>query len=563
MNIRAWRIATASFLVLATAFALASLFVIFRQAVYIPYWDQWGWVDRYLSGETLVSLATTPINAHLVAVPALLYAIDIAWFDASNRVNLVAMMACIAGICALLRGRFAGLADAFRGTTREVYFALAVVLMLWFHNWENLFWPFQVHLYLAVLFSLASLSVLAAVAAKASGQAAGVVVAFALALLAGASFGPGLGVWAPLLVVVVLGGRPAAWKWVAALAAVLIAALLAWYLSSWVANESHPVGLLSSLEFVALYLGSPFFHGHNDRVLTTDPARLVAPLWAGYAALLLACAVVVRVLRLRKRRPLNAAELFFAGVMTFSLVAGAMAALVRGSGGAPAAALASRYGILCLLFWLSAVPLAFAGVGVARVKALAAVAPICLLAVLAASQVFYLAWWLNWRSMIDGATASLVSGVPDPEYLAYILHRPDMVERASAELMRRKLSPLYDERSHWIGKPLAEAARGAERCAADVVAPVALPAGLRFSGTVLSEGLPFGERPVFVTDAGGRIVGLGNVDRGLHGDWREFAYTRMRSWRAFAPVGEAGHEPARIFVSTGRGLCELERPGGP
>jgi len=339
MNIRVWRVATASFLVLATAFTLASLFVIFRQAVYIPYWDQWGWIDRYLSGnETLVSLATTPINAHIVAVPALLYWIDIAWFDASNRVNLAAMMACIAGICLLLRGRFAGLADAFRGTTREIYFAVAVVLMLWFHNWENLFWPFQVHLYLAVLFSLASLSVLAAVAAKEIGHAAGIVVAFALGLLAGASFGPGLGVWAPLLVVVVLGRRPAAWKWGAASAAVLLTALLAWYLSSWVAHESHPIGLLPSIEFLALYLGSPFFRGYNERALTTDPALLIVPLAAGYSALLLACAVAVRVLRLRKRRPLNAAELFFAGVMTFSLVAGAMAALVRGSGGAPAPA---------------------------------------------------------------------------------------------------------------------------------------------------------------------------------------------------------------------------------
>ncbi len=561
MNIRAWRIATATFLVLATAFAVASLLVVFRLAVYIPYWDQWDWIDRYLSGnESLLALATTPINAHIVAVPALLYAIDIAWFDASNRVNLVAMMACIAGICLLLRGRFAGLADAFRGMTREVYFATAVVLMLWFHNWENLFWPFQVHLYVSVLFSLASLSMLSVVAAKEGGRGAGVVAAFALGLLASASFGPGLGVWGPALVVIALGRGPAAWKWGAASAAVLIAALLAWYLSSSVAQESHPIGLLSSFEFLALYLGSPFFHGYNERVLATD--HLIVPLVAGYAALLVACGVAVRILRLRKRRALDAAELFFVGVMTFSLVAGAMAAVVRG-GSLPSPALASRYGVFCLLFWLSAVPLAVAGMGVARVRVLAAVAPICLLAVLAGSQVRYVGWWLNWRSMIDGASASLVSGVPDPAYLGYIHHRADVAERVAGELMRKKASPLDDERSRRIGRPLPEATRGVERCVEDVAVATRLPAGFRFSGAVRSEGLPFAERPVFITDAGGRIVGIGNVDRGWYGNWSQFASTRMRSWRAFAPVGETGLEPARIFVSTGRGLCEAERPRGP
>ena len=224
--------------------------------------------------------------------------------------------------------------------------------------------------------------------------------------------------------------------------AVFIAALLAWYLSSSVAQESHPIGLLSSIEFLALYLGSPFFHGYNERVLATD--HLIVPLVAGYSGLLVACGVAVRILRLRKRRALDAAELFFVGVMTFSLVAGAMAAVVRGGGGHPAPALASRYGVLCLLFWLSAVPLAVAGIGFVRVRVLAAVAPICLLALLAGSQVRYLGWWLSWRSMIEGATASLVSNVPDPDYLGYINNRADLAERVAAALVRKRLSPLED-----------------------------------------------------------------------------------------------------------------------
>ncbi len=433
MNPRAWRIATGSFLALAAAFALASLYVIFRQAVYIPYWDQWGWIDRYVSrSETLLSLIVTPINGHIVAVPGLVYWIDVVLSNASNRVNLAAMIACIAGTCLLLRGRFAGLDDAFRGRNTDVYFATTVVFMLWFHHWENLFWPFQVHLYLSIFFAIASLFMLSAVAAEERGRVGGLVAALGLGLLAGASFGPGLGVWAPALIVILLGRRPAAWKWGTAVAAVGVAALLAWYLSSWVAYESHPIGLVPSLNFVALFLGSPFLHGYNDRVLVTDSAKLLAPIAAGSAGLLLAAGVAVRVLRLRKHRPLHSAELFFVGVMTFALVAGAMTAVVRGGGAAPTPALASRYGVLCLLFWMAAVPLAVAGLRPPRIRLVATVAPICLLALLVRSQVDYLGWWLNWRSMIEGGSASLASGVPDPEYLGYILHRPDMLERVTA-----------------------------------------------------------------------------------------------------------------------------------
>jgi hypothetical protein len=561
MNPRASRIATGTFLVLAAIFAAASLYAIFRQAVYIPYWDQWGWIDRYLSGqETLLSLFATPINGHIVAVPGLVYWIDAALGGASNRVNLVVMIVCIAGTCLLLRGRFAGLADAFRGRTTEVYFAATAVLMLWFHNWENLFWPFQVHLYLSILFALACLHVLSAAAANETPGVGRVVPALALGLLAGVSFGPGLGVWAPALLIVVLGRGRAPWKWVTAAAVVAIAGALAWYLSFWVAHESHPVGLYASLEFVALFLGSPFLYGGNVRVLTTDPARLAVPLAAGYAGLLLACGIAIRIVRVRARRPLSPAELFFAGVATFALVAGAMAAVVRGGGGAPSPALASRYGVLCLLFWLSAVPLAVAGLGVVRIRLLEAVAPVCMLVLLALSQVAYLGWWLNWRSMIEAASASLASGVPDPEYLGYVLHRPDMVERVSERLVSERLSPLYDERDRFIGRPLAELGEAAGPCVAPASEAKRLPAGYRLSGALAGPALPFGELPVVVTGVAGRVIGLGNVDRGWwSGPGAGFLGGRMRAWRAFVPVDESAIDAVRVYASVGRGWCELPR----
>jgi len=563
MNLRVSRIATGSFLVLAAIFAAASLYAICRQAIYIPYQDQWGWIDRYVTGqETRAALLLTPINGHIVAVPGLVYWIDAAFTNASNRVNLAAMIACIAGICLLLRRGFARLADAFRGRTANVYLGVAVVLMLWFHHWENLFWPFQVHEYLSIVLALGCLFLLSATAATERPGAFHTAAALMLGLLAGASFGPGLGVWAPALLVVVLGRGRAVWRWVAAAAMVGIAALFVWYLSFWIAHESHPIGIGASIEFVALYLGSPFFHGHNERVLTTAAARLFVPLAAGYAGLLLAGAVGIRLLRLRARRPLSAAELFFAAVAVFALVVGAMLALVRGGGEAPTPALSSRYGVLALLFWLSAVPLGIAGLGVVRLRIVEAVGPLVLLAFVVRSQVDYLGWWLNWRSMIEGASAALVSGVPDPDYLAYVLNRSDMVERVTGDLLRERLSPLYEEQTRWIGRPLPDAARPLGRCVAELVPAEKVRGGYRIAGTVESTGLPFAERPVFILRDDGKIFGLGNVDRGWYGRWRDFGAPRMRAWRAFAPVDESALASLRVLVSTGDGLCEVTRLPG-
>ena len=519
MRARAWQVSTGLFLILAAVFVVGSLFVIFRQAIYIPYQDQWGWVDRYVSrSETVTSLLLTPINSHIVAIPGLLYWMDAALFGASNRLNLIAMMACIAGICLLLRARFSGLAETFRGRTTEIYFGTTLILMVWFHNWENLFWPFQVHLYLSILFSLAALFALSAAVAGGSHRVVGIGIAVALAagLLAGASFGPGLGVWAPCLLIVLLGRWPAPGKWAVAAAVSCIVALLAWYLLPWVAHESRPIGIVPSLNFLAMFLGSPFYHGYNERVLAADIDRLILPIGAGYLGMALACVIAVRILRIRRRRALAAAELFFVGVMAFALAAAGMVAGVRGGGGPPAPALASRYGVLCLLFWLSAVPLLAAdpGFSKARIRSLEMFVPICLLALIVRSQTEYLGWWMNWRSMIEAASASLVSGVPDPEYLGYVLFKPEMVERVSGMLLRERLSPLYEERSRFIGRSLADLGTVDDHCLAQIAETKRLPAGYRISGTVPGPGLPFAELPVFVTDESGRVVGLGNVDRG-------------------------------------------------
>ena len=72
------RFATGLFLALSGTFVLVTIYIIVRAAVYMPYLDQWGWLRRYYSdSDSLANLAFTPINGHILVVPALLYTADI------------------------------------------------------------------------------------------------------------------------------------------------------------------------------------------------------------------------------------------------------------------------------------------------------------------------------------------------------------------------------------------------------------------------------------------------------------------------------------------------------
>ena len=573
----AWKVSTGLFLLLAAAFVLGSLFFVYRQAIYVPYWDQWGWLERYaLHRESFFALTFTPINGHVVAIPGLLYRLDAALFDASNVANLTAMIVCIAATCLLLRAHFAGLADAYRGRTANVFFATTAVLMLWFHNWENLFWPFQVHQYVAVFLSLAALSALSVALAGGSRRVVGLGLAVAVVtgLMASASFGVGLGVWGAAAVILLLGRWPAPWKWSAAALVLCVGLSSGLYLLPMAVygmpspdHESVPLEILAFLKFLAQFLGSPMIPGGNTRVLTTDVTLLALATGAGSLGIALACLIGAGMLRLRSRRALSAAELFFVGVMVFALSAGIMAALARGGGGPPWRALSSRYGMFCILFWVSAVPLAAQvfGASTNSIRRLESVVPICLLLLITSSQVRYVEWWMKWRSLVEAATASLVSGVRDPEYLGYLFPADNLqyIDRVTPLLLREKLSPLYARRARFIGHSLREFGNVSGDCDARIVDAKRLSAGYRVSGSLTARGLPFEERPVFVTDEGGRIVGIGTVDRGWWwGIWGGLATEQQRSWTAFAPVDESALNSMRIYVSTERGLCPARGPDG-
>jgi len=562
------RFATGLFLALSGTFSLVTIYIIARAAVYMPYLDQWGWLRRYYSdSDSLANLAFTPINGHILVVPALLYTADIVLAHASNVINLTGLVGCAIGTCLLLRAGFAAL-PANRSMT-NLFFAASLVLMFWFHSWENLFWPFQVHGYVAALLSAAGLFVLSA--AKLAGERPDVKVAIvgvALGVLATLSFGVGLSFWPAAMAMVLLGRWRPGWK----LAAAGLAAGVAAPVVYWIAHFSRggqsiqratAVDVLGALKFVSLYLGSPLYFGGNERVLEQSTPALALALGAGYAGLAFACLAVYRLARARRNGELTRGRMFFAGLMIFALSTAISTASARAGGALASPSLSSRYGPFCMLFWLAVAALYTPANDAIRerLNSWVAVASLGLLGLIAVSQSAYLQWWLEWRSVAAWAYASLISGVPDREYLGYIFvpGRSEFVESTAATLLSQKASLLYEERSKYVGHPVGEFGSLADVCPARALEIKPVATGVRFKGLVMAMAAPLTERKVLVTDSVGRIVGIGDVEN----SWRGFAGMRAeedRVWVAYAPLDQAALGAARVYIDLGRGaLCAVPR----
>lgn len=352
-----WQLSTVAFIALSIAVICWSIFTIYSEAIYLPWWDQWDWFRQYLAPErSFRRMATTPVNGHILFVPALVFYLDVALSSARNVVNLTTTLICIASICLILRYVFLQLSVSVTSRTANIFFLLTVLSMLWFNNWENVFWPFQVHSYLSMLFMVIGLLVLSrAVLDRDDGPRHGKIAAL-LGVMATLSFGAGFAFWPMSVVIALLGSWPTRWKstFVALVCVFVLPALL------WIERETvsgaGTIDIVSSINFIALYLGSPFFFGGNDRTVPTEAGSLFPILGVGYVGICLAGAILLQIIRVRRKRLCTRAELFFVGLLLFSLLFGVMAARVRMTlyVGLPALALGSRYCLFSLMFWVAA-----------------------------------------------------------------------------------------------------------------------------------------------------------------------------------------------------------------
>jgi hypothetical protein len=366
---------------------------------------------------------------------------------------------------------------------------------------------------------------------------------------------------------VLLGRWRLRWKVAAAALAAGIAVPILYWITHFSRGQAiqhaTAVDVLGVLRFVSLYLGSPLYFGGNERVLEQSTSALALALGAGYAGLAFACLAVYRLARARRSGELTRGRMFFAGLMIFALSTAISTAGARVGGALASPALSSRYGPLCMLFWLAIAALYLPANDATRerMKPRVAIASLGLLGLIAVSQSAYLQLWLQWRSVAAWAHASLISAAPDSEYLAYIFlpTRADIVEATAATLLSRKTSPLYEQRAKYIGHYVEEFGPVADACPARALEIKPVAAGVRFKGLVTAMAAPFTERKVLVADSAGRIVGIGEVEN----SWRGFATMRAeedRVWVAYAPLDQAALDAARVYIDLGRGaLCAVPR----
>jgi hypothetical protein len=273
--------------------------------------------------------------------------------------------------------------------------------------------------------------------------------------------------------------------------------------------------------------------------------------------------LVFRLLALRRHRPLTHGEFFFIGLAGFSLSSALLAGIARSGGPLPSAALASRYGALSMLYWIAAAALLWITlVANERRRYVQAIVPLVLTVVLVVSQSAYLRWWAQWRSLVEWATTSLVAGVPDREYLAYIFpaDRVEIVELVTDQLVQSRASPIFRERDRYIGRSIAAFGPTRNGCTGRIVEAKRIGDGVRLEGAVVDDIAPLSHPRILVTDLGSRVIGIGAVERRWPGLRHMLDAQAALRWIAHAPLADP--EQARVYVIHADGVCPLATLGG-
>lgn len=352
------------------------------------------------------------INFHRVAVPALIWGANVRLFDGHNLPTALLGLACLVAIAAVLARRMPSAAPAEEAgaaagrappEARLLPAAIAFVVVLQPIVGHNLAKSFSaIHTYLAALFAVAAMAVLARRAATARGP---IWPLFPLAGLGPLTFSSELATWPALIVGALalrLRGRDLA----------LVAAAAAVAAVTYLAGRPPPVpaeipGPWLVLRFLGVFLGAPFA---GD--LAT--ARLVG--WT-----LLAAGVAAQGVALARRGD-RRLPVFWLMVQLWALGSGVLAALGRALMAGEASAPPARYAIYSALFLLAT---AGAAIGAARRRRRAAAWLVAATVALLAVPLYQRGLWVIELLVEQGrrqplAETGLRLGLEDTWYLALV-----------------------------------------------------------------------------------------------------------------------------------------------
>ncbi len=477
----------------------------------VPNLDQWDNLilapDKTFSGIVPVGLLNwffAQHNEHRIAVPRLIFAIDRFFFASTSRFNFTCNMVIQVGVALLV------IYLGTRLTARrfsDLIWIIGTVLALVFSamQWENFLWGFQVQFLGVGLAAVATFATLV-LGRPSAGRLLAVIALEAIAVytLSSGMAVPFLAV--PLAIWVGWSRRDVAILSVAALT------LLACYLYGYETprHNSDPLRSITHIASIISYLlneiGDPFG-------LTFSEAHIRdAGTWnrfcGGVGIVLLGTATADMIRRRERRGPVPA----FIAVAVFVVGMELLTALGRLGLGE---ALSSRYSTPVLLFWTSLFMIGLIRLGKhngrLRILAMAAVLP--LLFGLAYYQPSFVAMGRAWTLPRLEATTALLAGVNDPAALIHSYPQPSIPNERAPWLRERHLSIFSEEWSDWLGTPLADHVRLADkskcRGTIDTAAPVGAvdPKGWRASGWVWDNEDHVVPRRIVFADSTGQVAG--------------------------------------------------------
>jgi hypothetical protein len=555
-----------------------SIIAVLTNRLRAPFWDMVPLEiyinERVLShGFDLRAALTFPDNEHRPVFPMIFWIIDHVLFNSDGLFLIIVNLLLITAIATMV-GRMA-LRAGVPFVPALAFLLLVPLAMLWPANWENLIWPKQVHVLLAV--AAISGGFIGLVRAddllRRSGPPRAIFVSVALGLalffVGMFSFGYGLVAWGLTLPLILVRSWHRRLRMsVFIVITVIIVAGLALYGSTYTIIGAHADPLQSVirpfdlLSYVIMFMGAPAWFIVEG--LGGTP-RDIWPALAGTAGISTFGAAIVLMLKPGKAGADGAgapARLFFVCIAIWTVGVALLTALVRVNLSSPSGI--SRYLIVPTLFWLALGGWSLSGMRSSSRASngaflFGAVATAC---ILVATFPYYFGIMQDRARLVRMAAISAVLKMPGA-LTGYILAGNDdaLISAFMDESARRGASIYRQAWPGWLGRNVHGMFGASEsgRCDGfvDQIMPLA-DEGIRAVGWAWDARKKVALQWLLITDMNGKVVGLATSGV-ARPDVSAYLHQRSASrsgWEGFARVSTSDFGSVYAVLNDGH-VCRL------
>jgi hypothetical protein len=264
---------TATLRLLAPLFLATAVIGAFRNYSIVPFWDMWyGYLDFFFrASEGGWKEWWALHNEHRIVLSRVLFWMDLAWFDGTVRFLIAVNYLLVAGAFLTFRAILRDRAGALARTKPAALASLFVFICLFsWVQYENFVWGFQSQFFLAQWLPLLAFYLLYQSTVPSPASLRQFALACIVGVLCTGTMANGV-VALPLMVAYALMQRMG-WKRIAALALLSVVCLTVYFIDYQSTPGHGSVGEISQhpvklLQYVLVYLGSPFYHWFGARSL--------------------------------------------------------------------------------------------------------------------------------------------------------------------------------------------------------------------------------------------------------------------------------------------------------